>query len=173
VTQNEQRNGKQFVLSGISSRVRGTINDLFWEGCGVVAMDLKTGQQGADITRVERIGMFFYFLFMFLCFFFFFFFLRCPFSHPRAWSDRASGAKGKRGCCGTVSLTITKLEGGGMIGQLQARRAAGVVVQMIKTGQLAGRAVLLAGPPGSGKTAIALGMAQELGKETKKWGSEL
>lgn len=50
-----------------------------------------------------------------------------------------------------------------MIGQLRARRAAGVVVQMIRSGQLAGRAVLLAGPPGSGKTAIALGMAQELG----------
>ncbi len=54
----------------------------------------------------------------------------------------------------------------------------GIVLQMVKTGQLAGRAVLLAGQPGTGKvahaasfarltsaqTAIAMGMAQELGE---------
>lgn len=34
---------------------------------------------------------------------------------------------------------------------------------MIKTKSMAGRALLLAGPPGTGKTAIALGIAQELG----------
>jgi RuvB-like protein 2 len=53
-----------------------------------------------------------------------------------------------------------------MVGQLNARRAAGVVVEMIKEGKIAGRAVLLAGPPGSGKTAIAMGMANSLGPET-------
>ena len=31
---------------------------------------------------------------------------------------------------------------------------------------MAGRAVLLAGPPGTGKTAIAMGMAQALGEDT-------
>ncbi|KEG09782.1 putative ruvB-like DNA helicase [Trypanosoma grayi] len=54
----------------------------------------------------------------------------------------------------------------GMVGQVEARRAAGVVVQMIKEGKIAGRCVLLAGGPGSGKTAIAMGMAQALGPET-------
>ncbi|CDW59206.1 ruvb 2 [Trichuris trichiura] len=53
-----------------------------------------------------------------------------------------------------------------MVGQLAARKAAAVVVKMIKEGILAGRAVLLAGPPGSGKTAIAMGMCQDLGKDT-------
>ena len=37
---------------------------------------------------------------------------------------------------------------------------------MIREGQIAGRAVLLAGQPGTGKTAIAMGMAKALGEET-------
>eukprot|EP00873_Tetraselmis_striata_P025482 jgi/Tetstr1/445746/TSEL_033394.t1 len=54
----------------------------------------------------------------------------------------------------------------GMVGQTRARKAAGVILQMIKEGKIAGRAVLLAGQPGSGKTAIAMGMAKALGEET-------
>ncbi|XP_076619076.1 ruvB-like helicase 2 rept [Colletes latitarsis] len=54
----------------------------------------------------------------------------------------------------------------GMVGQLMARRAAGVVLEMIKDGKIAGRAVLLAGQPGTGKTAIAMAMAQALGLDT-------
>ncbi|CCW60666.1 unnamed protein product [Phytomonas sp. EM1] len=54
----------------------------------------------------------------------------------------------------------------GMVGQIEARRAAGVVVQMIKEGKIAGRCVLFAGGPGTGKTAIAMAMAQSLGPET-------
>ncbi|CAH0390040.1 unnamed protein product, partial [Bemisia tabaci] len=53
----------------------------------------------------------------------------------------------------------------GMVGQLQARRAAGVVLGIIREGKIAGRAVLLAGQPGTGKTAIAMGMSQALGTE--------
>jgi RuvB-like protein 2 len=53
----------------------------------------------------------------------------------------------------------------GMVGQLEARRAAGVIAQMIKEGKIAGRAVLIAGQPGTGKTAIAMGMAQVRGGE--------
>lgn len=45
-----------------------------------------------------------------------------------------------------------------MVGQLRARRAAGVIVRLIKEGKIAGRAVLMAGGPGTGKTAIAMGM---------------
>lgn len=39
----------------------------------------------------------------------------------------------------------------GMVGQLPARRASGVVLEMIKEGKIAGRAVLIAGQPGTGK----------------------
>jgi RuvB-like protein 2 len=52
-----------------------------------------------------------------------------------------------------------------MVGQASARRAAGVVLSMIRAGKIAGRAVLLAGQPGSGKTAIAMGMAKALGED--------
>ncbi|XP_022088232.1 ruvB-like 2 isoform X2 [Acanthaster planci] len=54
----------------------------------------------------------------------------------------------------------------GMVGQVEARRAAGVILEMIKEGKIAGRAVLIAGQPGTGKTAIAMGMAQSLGQDT-------
>ena len=54
----------------------------------------------------------------------------------------------------------------GLVGQLKARKAAGVITNMIKDGTIAGRGVLIAGQPGTGKTAIAMGMAKSLGEET-------
>jgi len=53
--------------------------------------------------------------------------------------------------------------GTGMVGQDKAREAAGVVVELIRTKKMAGRALMLAGAPGTGKTALALAVAQELG----------
>ncbi|XP_010454496.1 PREDICTED: ruvB-like protein 1 [Camelina sativa] len=53
----------------------------------------------------------------------------------------------------------------GFVGQLEAREAAGLVVDMIKQKKMAGKALLLAGPPGTGKTALALGISQELGSK--------
>ena len=53
----------------------------------------------------------------------------------------------------------------GMVGQTEAREAAGIVVRLIKEGRMAGRAILLAGPPGTGKTAIAVGITRELGED--------
>ncbi|KAI4330229.1 hypothetical protein MLD38_028529 [Melastoma candidum] len=54
----------------------------------------------------------------------------------------------------------------GMVGQLPARKAAGLLLHMIKSSNVSGRAVLLAGQPGTGKTAIAMGMAKSLGADT-------
>ncbi|KAJ9665381.1 RuvB-like protein 2 [Coniosporium apollinis] len=53
----------------------------------------------------------------------------------------------------------------GLVGQEKARKAAAIILRMIKEGKIAGRAVLIAGPPSTGKTAIAMGMAQSLGED--------
>jgi RuvB-like protein 1 (pontin 52) len=57
--------------------------------------------------------------------------------------------------------------GSGWVGQEQAREACGLVVDMIKQKKMAGRALLMAGAPGTGKTALALGIAQELGTKAR------
>ena len=45
----------------------------------------------------------------------------------------------------------------GMVGQGKARKAAGMILKMVQEGRIAGRAILFAGPPSTGKTAIAMG----------------
>jgi RuvB-like protein 2 len=58
-----------------------------------------------------------------------------------------------------------KISSQGLVGQEKARKAAAVILRMAQDGKIAGRAVLIAGPPSTGKTAIAMGMAQSLGSD--------
>lgn len=44
-----------------------------------------------------------------------------------------------------------------MIGQNGARKAASMIVNMAKKGKITGKGVLIAGKPGTGKTALAIG----------------
>lgn len=64
----------------------------------------------------------------------------------------------------------------GMVGQQDARKAAGILLKLIQKGKIAGRGIVMAGQPGTGKTAIAIGIAQSLGPDvpfTMMTGSEV
>ena len=49
----------------------------------------------------------------------------------------------------------------GLVGQMEARESAGIVVDMIKLKKMAGKALLLAGPPGTGKTFTISGVPKD------------
>lgn len=86
-------------------------------------------------------------------------------SHDLTRIERIGAHSHIRGL-GLDDSNTPRLIADGMVGQLPARKAAGLILKLIKEGKIAGRAVLLAGQPGTGKTAIAMGLAKSLGQET-------
>lgn len=67
-------------------------------------------------------------------------------------------------------------EDAGFVGQSSARTAMGCILEIARDRKMAGRAILLVGASGTGKTALALGLAQELGPKvpfTALTGSEV
>ncbi|KAI0286218.1 RuvB-like helicase 1 [Russula brevipes] len=58
---------------------------------------------------------------------------------------------------------LANSDGAGFVGQNNAREACGVVVELVKSRKFSGRALLLVGAPGTGKTALALAISHELG----------
>lgn len=65
----------------------------------------------------------------------------------------------------TSSAASSSSGSSNMIGQESARRAMGIVLKMIRQGKIGGRSVLLAGAPSTGKTALAMGLSQDLGSD--------
>ncbi|GER34740.1 RuvB-like helicase 1 [Striga asiatica] len=84
--------------------------------------------------------------------------------------ESIGGVGGGAICVPMLSLIIGKLRlqylNSAKVGQPYAREAAGLVVDMIRQKKMAGRALLFVVPPVLGKTALALGISQELGS---KW----
>ncbi|KAJ3901406.1 RuvB-like helicase 1 [Lentinula edodes] len=60
---------------------------------------------------------------------------------------------------------ITDTAAGGFVGQENAREACGIIVDLVKSRRFSGRALLLVGAPGTGKTALALAVSHELGSK--------
>ena len=86
-------------------------------------------------------------------------------------SDAAAAANNSGAPSSLRSSASASAHGSGLIGQVKARKAMGLVHKLIQQGKIGGRAILLAGPPSSGKTALAMGLAQQLGSNGDNSGS--
>ena len=65
--------------------------------------------------------------------------------------DLSGSAAGGNNASGTSlrSSSVSSTPGSGLIGQVKARKAMGLVYKLIQQGKIGGRAILLAGPPSS------------------------
>lgn len=94
-----------------------------------------------DVTKMERIGM-----------------SRLCSAYTLHMADRpCAGVHSHIHGLGLDSNLEPRASSQGMIGQGKARKAAGVILKMVQEGRIAGRAILMAGPPSTGKTALAMG----------------
>lgn len=84
----------------------------------------------------------------------------CLVSNPRP-TEQYQGAHSHIHGLGLDDQLEPRANSQGMVGQAKARKAAGMILKMVQEGRIAGRAMLFAGPPSTGKTAIALGTCYE------------
>ncbi|KAF2096375.1 TIP49-domain-containing protein [Rhizodiscina lignyota] len=82
---------------------------------------------------------------------------------PNSRENRTAAHSHIRGLGLERDGSASKSGSAGFVGQAAAREACGVVVDLIRAKKMSGRAVLLAGGPGTGKTALAMAVTQELG----------
>lgn len=80
----------------------------------------------------------------------------CPSNGGNSWKSRAGAHSHIRGL-GLDDRLEPRANSQGMVGQGKARKAAGLILKMVQDGRIAGKAMLFAGPPSTGKTAIAMG----------------
>ncbi|KAI5191358.1 RuvB-like protein 1 [Nematocida sp. AWRm77] len=62
-----------------------------------------------------------------------------------------------------VDKDLGTVEGAGLFGMERARKAASIFADMVVNRKIAGKALLISGESGSGKTALAFGLSRELG----------
>ena len=109
--------------------------------------EVRVNSEVKDLTRVERIG---------------------AHSHIRGLGldDAMEARRVSQGMVGQGPARRVRSRAACVSSPTTSTQAAGIIASMVKDGKIAGRAVLLAGQPGTGKTAIAMGMAKALGEET-------
>ena len=104
-------------------------------------MQITTGtSELRDITKMERIGT-----------------KRKKHNHTILTFFSPTGAHSHIRGLGLDDRLEPRANSQGLVGQAKARKAAGMILRLVQEGKIAGRAMLFAGPPSTGKTAIALG----------------
>ncbi|KAI5169851.1 hypothetical protein NEIRO03_2724, partial [Nematocida sp. AWRm78] len=62
-----------------------------------------------------------------------------------------------------VDRAMNVTDAAGLVGMVKQRQAASIFTDMIINKKTAGKALLISGESGSGKTALAVGISKELG----------